>query len=227
MAAIVVAVVVPAVWSHLESRRRELHSTAFYNLKMIAISLHNYAQATKGPLPPAYTTDKHGKPLLSWRVLILPYLEQDELYRQFHLDEPWDSQHNKKLIAAMPDYYRDPGGRLVAEGKTHYLAVRGKNTVFPGKEPVRFSDITDGTGSTIMLVEVSDPRAVIWTKPDDFQYDENNPLKGLAGRWSGGFHAAIADARTVFLPDSIDPKTLNAFFTRNGGETIELWRYGL
>ena len=117
-------------------------------------------------------------------MLILPFIEQDALYKQFHLDEPWDSEHNKQLIAKMPPEYKSPNSKVSGEGKTNYLTVRGPQSVFPGKKALSFQDIPDGTSNTIMTVEVTDDRAVIWTKPDDFEYDPQDPLKGLVGFWS-------------------------------------------
>jgi hypothetical protein len=75
------------------------------NLKAIGLALYNYADAHGGTLPPAYVADAHGRPLYSWRVLILPYIEQRPLYDRFHLDEPWDSPNNRTLIASMPFTY--------------------------------------------------------------------------------------------------------------------------
>ena len=155
------------------------------NMKMIMLAMHNYHDANKR-FPPAYKADKEGKPLLSWRVLILPMIEQADLYNQFHLDEPWDSENNKKLIAKMPAEYRSPNSKA-GEGKTNYLTVRGENTVFPGKQGVRIADITDGTSFTIAIVEASDEKAVIWTKPDDFEYRQGKSAKRPCGPASGRF----------------------------------------
>jgi prepilin-type processing-associated H-X9-DG protein len=189
------------------------------NLKQIALAMMNYENANR-TFPPAYTTDKSGKPLLSWRVHMLPFMEGANVYEQFHLDEPWDSDHNKKLIAQMPDVYKAPGSKVAGQGKTNYLTVRGPHTVFPGKEKIGIAQITDGTSNTIMTVEVSDQKAVIWTKPDDFQYDEKDPLAGLVGLRPGGFNVGMADGSVRFIQASIDPETLKALFTRDGGERI-------
>lgn len=190
------------------------------NMRTIALALHNYHDANR-TLPPAYKADKEGKPLLSWRVLILPFVEEDALYKEFHLDEPWDSEHNKTLIARMPDVYKSPASKVSGEGKTNYLTVRGPQSVFPGQKAVNFAQIPDGMSKTIMTVEVDDDRAVIWTKPDDFQYDPNDPMKGLGGLWPGGFIAGFADGAVRFLWSTIDAKTLDALFTRNGKEPVE------
>jgi len=191
-------------------------AAASNNLKQIGRAMHNYHDATKA-FPPAYKGDKNGKPLLSWRVLILPYLGRDDLYRQFHLDEPWDSEHNIQLVAQMPAVYRSPNSAMRVQGKTGCLTVRGEKTVFPGGKGIRITDVVDGTANTIMIVQVPDERAVTWTKPDDFEYDESNPIKGLVDTKSDGFQAAFVDGRVRLLPSSIDPKVLKALFTRNGG----------
>lgn len=189
------------------------------NMKQIGLAMHNHADAMK-KFPPAFKADKDGKPLLSWRVLILPYLEEGELYKQFHLDEPWDSEHNKKLINTMPDVYRSPGSAAGA-GKTNYLTVRGEKTAFPGDKGLKIMDIRDGTSNTIMVVEASDEKAVPWTKPDDFEYDEKDPIKGLVGLQPDAFLALFVDGSVQTIKKSIDAKALNAFFTRDGREPVD------
>jgi hypothetical protein len=188
------------------------------NMKQIGLAMHNYHDAYK-TFPPAFKADKDGKPLLSWRVLILPLLEQDILFRQFHLDEPWDSEHNKALLDKMPGVYRSPGSKAGA-GMTNYLTVRSEKTIFSGSKGARIADIRDGTSNTIMLVEASDEKAVPWTKPDDFEYDENEPIKGLVGLQENGFLALMADGSVRLIGNSINPSLLNALFTRNSGEPI-------
>jgi len=215
---------VPADKFKLQTAAQVTHDSAernqsINNLKMIALAMHSYAQA-RGSFPPAYRADKDGKPLLSWRVLILPYLQRNDLYMQFHLDEPWDSEHNKQLIAKMPQEYRSPRSKVSDEWKTNYLTVRGEGTVFPGKTAIGFAEIKDGLSNTIMAVEVADDKAVVWTKPDDFEYDQQDPMKGLVGLWPDGFIAALADGSVRFVWSSIAPSDLKAFFTRNGGEKI-------
>ena len=214
-APVAVALLVPAVQRARAAARR---AQSMNNLKQIGLAMHNHHDSFKG-FPAAYSTDKEGKPLLSWRVKILPFLEAKALYDQFHLDEPWDSEHNKKLIPLMPPVYMAPGS-IAGPGKTNYLTVRGPNTVFPGGKGVSFADIRDGTSNTIMAVEVSDQKAVIWTKPDDFEYDEKNPVAGLVGLRPGGFNAAFCDGSVRFLSAGIDPETLKLLFTRNDGKVV-------
>ncbi len=187
-------------------------------MKQIGLALHNYHDVYK-TFPPAYTTDEDGKPLLSWRVLILPYLEEGPLYDQFHLDEPWDSEHNKRLIPLMPQAYRPPDSKA-EPGRTNYLGVDGKQGIFSGDKPTGFVDIRDGSSNTIMVVEAGDPAAVIWTKPDDFQPDPENPKRGLLGLRRGGFNAGFADGSVLFLSEMIDDEALRAMFTRDGAEAV-------
>jgi prepilin-type processing-associated H-X9-DG protein len=220
-APVLAGLILPAVQKARESARRMQSQN---NMKQMALAMLNYESAM-GSLPAAYVADKNtGKPLLSWRVTILPYIEQDGLYRQFHLDEPWDSEHNKKLLEMMPQVYRHPDSRA-APGMTNYLTVRGKDTVFPGKEGVKVSQITDGMSNTIMAVEVSDGKAVPWTKPDDFNYDEKNPAAGLGGLFPGGFNAMFCDGSVRFISNAIDAETLRNLFNRNDGQVIDTSKF--
>jgi hypothetical protein len=169
--------------------------------------------------PPAASFTPDGKPLLSWRVLILPQLDQRQLYEQFHLNESWDSPHNRTLIAKIPDVYRLPYSKLKDPGKTNDVLPIGPGTVFGGKEPMTFPDIKDGTANTILAVEVDDEHAVVWTKPDDLPYNPKEPLNGFRGM-KNGFAALFCDASVHFLALTIDPNTLRALFTAAGGERV-------
>ncbi len=191
------------------------------NLKQIGLAMHNYHDRHKS-LPSAYTVDKAGKPLLSWRVLILPYLDQEALYKEFHLDEPWDSEHNRTIIDRMPPTYRCPGGgsRRADQSKTTYLTPRGKATIFPGAEGIKIPKITDGTSNTIFVVDASNDRAVTWTRPDDWDIDSKLDLKGIFGHHPGGTPFSFADGSVRFIKDSVAPGVLEKLITRDGGEVI-------
>jgi RNA polymerase sigma factor (sigma-70 family) len=185
------------------------------NLKQIGIAMHNYHESF-GALPAHAIYSKEGKPLLSWRVAILPYLDQDELYKEFHLDEPWDSEHNRKLLDKMPKVYGVKGN------ETHYRVFVGKGAAFEGKEGTKFSTFTDGLSNTILMIE--GPDTVPWTKPDDYEYDPKKPLPklGTGKPFKNGINVAIADESVRMLPNNIAEKTLRAAITRNGGENIDL-----
>jgi hypothetical protein len=196
--------------------------TAEDQLKQLAIAMHSHAETYKGRFPAVANFDKQGKPLLSWRVQLLPFVGEKELYQQFHLDETWDSPHNRELIARMPHIYRGPNHKLNREGKTIYLAPVGKDVAFSGgPEGARMpADFPDGTANTILLVEAGDDQAVVWTRPDDLKYNPAQPEKGLGGHFAGGFLVALADGTARFVPSTISKKTLEGAFTRSGGEVL-------
>ncbi len=188
------------------------------NLKQTGLAILNYESANK-QLPAQAKYDAEGKPLLSWRVLVLPYQEEMELYKQFHLDEPWDSEHNKALIDKMPAVYRHP--KLNDPSKTVYQAVVGKGCAFDGKKGLKLSSFTDGTSNTILVVEVAPDKAVPWTKPEDWEMNPKDPLAGLGGAFGGGiFNALFCDGHVQAFTNAIDPTVFKAMCTRNGGERI-------
>jgi prepilin-type processing-associated H-X9-DG protein len=189
------------------------------NLKQVGLALHNYHDV-HGSFPPAYLKTRDGKPGLSWRVAILPFIEQQALYDQFHLDEPWDSAHNKALIEKMPRIYADPQSAVAGEGKTVYLAPRGEATILRGAEGLKIQEITDGTSNTIMVAQGNDESAVIWTKPDDWELGDMPTLDPLTGLYPNGFNALFADGSVKFLKDTLNLDIFRALLTRNGGEVI-------
>ena len=199
----------------------EAKRASMNDLKLIGLAMHNYYFANKHfPLPASRTPD--GKPLLSWRVHILPYLDQMSLYKQFHLDEPWDSQHNRALVEKMPSVYRLAISKS-ERGRTNYLLPVGNGAAFDAERPTEFKDIRDGTSNTIMVLTVDDEHAAIWTKPDDWLFDRKHPTEGLGRFFEGGFTATICDgsARWFAWPEnSHDVARLRAMFTRAGGEVI-------
>lgn len=200
-----------------ESARR---SQCTNNLKQIALAMHNYA-STHNSLPPAYRKTSEGKPGLSWRVLILPYLDQAPLYQEFHLDEPWDSPHNKALIARMPQVYRCPSQPGGPESKTTYIVPRGDRTMFPGAEGVKFTEVTDGTSNTILTIDAGAANAVVWTKPDDWEVGAGPAIEKPVGPHGNGLVAAFADGSVRYLAPTLDAMILRALVTRDGGEVID------
>ncbi len=214
---VLVALLLPPVQAAREAARR---NQAANELKQIGIAMLNYHDQFKH-YPARAIYDNQGKPLLSWRVTILPYLEQEALCKEFHLDEPWDSEHNRKLIERMPAVYANPNYPLT-DMKTVYLAIVGDGTVFEGKEGIAIRKITDGTSKTALVVEADADRAVIWTKPDDFEFDGNRPLAGLGHLRPGVFSTLFADASVHFVSNDIDPNILRAVFTFAGREPVTL-----
>jgi hypothetical protein len=159
-----------------------------------------------------------GTPLYSWRVLILPYIEQDELYQKFHLDEPWDSSHNIRLLDRMPRTYAAPEYKRSKVPAYHTVVhvFVGPGTAFEGPGGVAIQDFPDGTSNTLLLVEAGDP--VPWTKPEDIAYAPDRPLPPLPGLFKDGFRACMADGSRRFVRTGIREDALRAAITRNGGE---------
>jgi hypothetical protein len=189
------------------------------NLKQLGIAMHNY-ESTHGQLPPSAIVSKDGKRLLSWRVLLLPYLEEDKLFKQFKLDEPWDSDHNKKLLARMPRVYAPTLAKKVQPGATPFQVFTGPGTIFPGNRGSQITDITDGTSNTILIVEAAS--AVPWTKPEDLPFDPKKPLPRLGGRFEAGFLLALADGSVFLGKKDFDQDILRSCITASGGEVVDL-----
>jgi hypothetical protein len=193
------------------------------HLKQLAIAMHNYHDVYK-QFPPAAIYSAQGRPLLSWRVALLPFLDPSErnaaLYKQFHLDEAWDSPHNKPLIAKMPDIFAPRSAQVREQGKTTLLVPVGKQTIFGLKEGVPIRDITDGTSNTILIVDADEPQAVVWTKPDDLNVDGVDVRQALFGSRKDGFRCAMADGSAHFIPTEFSTEQLHALLTRNGGEPV-------
>ena len=205
----------PAMQAIAKMRAAAARMQSMNNLKQIGLAMHNYHDVYR-TFPPAANV-KNGKPLLSWRVHVLPFLEQQKLYKQFKLDEPWDSPHNKKLIAKMPPVYRATHSKA-APGKTVYLVPVGKKMAFvPGSKGQKISEFRDGTSNTILAVDVDDAKAVIWTKPDDLTVNPKSPLDGL-GKDRGMFNALFADGSVQVISRDVNAEVLYGLFTRNGGE---------
>ena len=188
--------------------------TSTNNLKQFGIAWHAYHGDYNG-FPPNIR-DKDGKALLSWRVQILPYVERQALYNEFKLDEPWDSEHNKPLIEKMPKLFAPVRGKAEA-GHTFYQSFSGGGSVL-SNEKRSIANITDGTSNTIVVVEAG--TAVIWTKPDDIEYDPKKPVPKVGGMFNGHFHALYADGSVRFLDRAIKEADLRAFITVAGGEVV-------
>jgi hypothetical protein len=181
--------------------------------------MHNYHDV-HGRFPPAAVRGPDGKALLSWRVALLPFISQEELYKQFKLDESWDSPHNIQLLSQMPSIYGPYKGKPPADGMTYYQVFVGPGTVFEGPEGLTFQDISDGTSNTILIVEAWDP--VPWTKPEDLPFSPKGPLPRLGGIVKdGNSRAVFADGSVHDLGQDIKEETIRAFITCNGNEKIE------
>jgi prepilin-type processing-associated H-X9-DG protein len=183
-------IIMPAVRAVRERARRMVCPN---NLKQIGLAMYNYHEHY-GCFPAAATFDDRGMPLLSWRVTILPFMEQESLYREFHLNEPWFSPHNKTLLGKMPAAFACPRnqGREGWTEMSAYEVIVGPQTMFTGgTSGVRRDDVTDGTDKTILVVETND--LAPWTAPHDVAFASASSLGTCGSGHPGGLNAAMAD----------------------------------
>jgi prepilin-type processing-associated H-X9-DG protein len=222
---VLVALLLPSV----QAPRSGSRSPCTNNLKQIGIALLNYLDQRRS-FPPANVADEHGRPLHSWRVLILPYAEDVELRnlsKQYRFDEPWNGPNNRKLAEAMPTLFRCPNTKA-DDNETSYVAVVGPATVWPGDKRVRLHDARDGTSRTIMVVEIADS-GINWLEPRDLPFEQAvqgiNPPHvklSISSGHPGGANVAFCDSSVHFLSDDIPPETLRALLTRHGGEEVKI-----
>lgn len=200
-----------------KARMAATRSRTANNLKQIMLAMYNYHDTYNG-FPPAAICDKNGKPLLSWRVALLPFIEQDNLYKQFRLDEPWDSEHNKKLLALMPQIYAVPNATKPGDTLTHFRIFHGNGAALELKKNIKLFDYRDGTSNTAVVFETEE--GVEWTKPDLMEYDPQKPLPKFGKSSPDGFWVAMGDGSVRFLKKTTPQMTLRALITRSGGEVI-------
>ena len=236
----------PAMWLRgavTQARAASNRSSCNCQLKQFGLAFHNYHD-TYGTFPPAFVLGPDGRKWHSWRVLILPMLEQSPLYDEYKFDEPWDGPNNRKLLAKMPDVFACPArpceakpavvmsiGVLAcsdepspsaANGYTSYAAVLGKDCAFRGVKPVNVKEITDGISSTLLIGECTRTK-IPWTKPEDIEIAIHPTLgdpKGFSGPHDGGSHFLVADGTVKFIITTTPQAIVDALFTRNGGELI-------
>jgi hypothetical protein len=200
---------------HESKHAAEAAGRSHDNLMQIGGAMFKYYEANEHFPPAIYSKD--GKPLLSWRVAILPYLGLNNLYEEFHLDEPWDSPHNIKLSAIAVAVYLPTNSKsnMTPDKKsfiTQYVVPVGPGTVFEGKEGMSKKEINGGR--TILALEVDEDGAVIWTKPDDLPYDPQTPNKGLSKKY--GFYALYVNGRVEPVQSSTAADELRALFSASG-----------
>jgi Protein of unknown function (DUF1559) len=197
---------------------------ALNNLKQIGLALKNYHD-DHGRFPPSAVYSPDGRPLYSWRVLILPYLDQKDLYDEFNLNEAWDSPQNRKLLVRRPGVY-DPVGIDVERSLTYSQVFVGEGAAFEGRQGMPLADFPDGPERTLLVVEASVP--VPWTSPIDLPYRPATQLPPLGGVFKGrsgvfgygavdGCNVVFANAMARFIPRAaLTQPALSALITRNG-----------
>lgn len=211
--ALAMALMLPASGAAYEVR----HASCYTNLRRIALALHNYHEEY-GCFPSAYIADNDGKPMHSWRALILPYLDGEmynALYKRYDFNEPWDGPNNKKLLAACPESYVCPHAlpaRTPGMTTTSYVAVVGPDAAWPGPKSASFRDgrLHGKTATTVMVIEVPASAGIQWTEPRDLSLDT---LRATGQRpFEPVVHETAANDHLFYHYDVIGPPRASVAF---------------
>ncbi|WP_442511008.1 DUF1559 domain-containing protein [Novipirellula sp. SH528] len=214
---ILVALMLPAVQAAREAARRMQCSN---NIKQIGLALHNYHSAYN-TLPPAYTVDANGRPMHSWRSIILPFMEQQGLHERIDFSKPWDAPENLAVAQTVVPQYSCPSS-VVDPTMTTYVAVVHPQGIMSGATPTKFRQVVDGLSNTLMVVEADTGNAVNWMSPDDIDL-QAFLASGTArdhGGHIGGAHVLMGDGAVQFVTDSMDQNLRKALVTKDGNEDL-------
>ncbi|QDU06666.1 DUF1559 domain-containing protein [Gimesia aquarii] len=197
----------------------KVKKSAVENMKQIGLAFHNFHDSfTRFPPADAHLVD--GKPLLSWRVHMLPFLGQAELYKQFNLKEPWDSPQNKALLSKMPAIYTCDG--ISKPGYTSIMTFSGKDTPFTGGQGPQLRKFTDGSSNTILFVQAGPNKAVPWTQPIDLPLNAANPISVLGQSANGEFLCTLADGAVKKISSGTPAQILKNAIQPNDGNPAPL-----
>jgi hypothetical protein len=207
------------------SRRAPRRVQCMNNLRQIGLAMQNY-HSEYGCLPPAYIADAQGRPLHSWRLLLLPYLDQGEVYNRLKLNEPWGSPHNRSVLKEedAAQQFHCPSAQNPKD-ETSYVMIVGPGTISDGPHSVRLKDIKDGSSNTIMVVEIENS-GIHWAEPRDLDFkDMSFQINDPNGKGIGSYHPQIAnvlfsDGSVRPISNEIDPKLLKSIITINGKEDV-------
>lgn len=211
----------------MKSREAAMQTVCRGRLGQLLMALHNYHD-TYGSFPPAYLADADGKPMHSWRVLVLPFLDEADVYRRYRFDEPWNSPHNAALAKLVPGsiFHCPDSPDLDDTTLTDYVVIVGPDTVFPGPLTTSLNDFHDGTDNTILVAEIA-RSDIHWMEPRDLSTDQmsfqvNDPQRpSISSLHPLGPGVIFADSIGAYrLGPSIRPTTLKALTTINGSEPV-------
>jgi hypothetical protein len=219
LAAIPIAIALMPLFepSHRPSRRSECKNA----LKQIGLALHNYHDAYDS-FPPAYIADEHGRPMHSWRVLILPFLDAHDLYTRYDFSVPWNHPHNRYVLEHMPDVFHCPSDESHPEHATNYFAAFGPDCVFNAISPTPIREMTDGTSDTILVGEAVGLN-VPWTMPADIDIEQHpriNEPGGFGSAHELGAHFLLGDGSVRYIQETLSEEILRNLFRRNDGNMI-------
>jgi hypothetical protein len=209
----------PSIQGAREAARRNQCAA---NLQRIGVAMQSY-YADFGCFPPAYLADSKGRPQHSWRALLLPYLDPP-LAAQYRLDEPWDGPNNSLLTSRIPAVYRCPSDSLSDQSNTtDYVVINGGGAIFDGPKCTKASEITDGTGSTLLVVEIVDS-GIVWLEPRDLRIEQLvggvNAADEVSSNHPAGANVLTADGKVHFIAEGRSGGEVQALATKAGGEPV-------
>jgi hypothetical protein len=223
VALIALVLVVVVVVCRPALRERDRANCAGLHMTPILFAIAEYSHA-HGSLPPAYISDKKGRPMHSWRVLILPYLGYGNLYERYNFKEPWDSPSNHLLAKEMPREYRCPASSGQSDTATNYVAVIGSSTPWPGERAVRNDEFEVDETATPLLVEIAESD-IDWMSPRDMAFEQAikgvnvDPSGGISSNHPGGAYVGFIDGFVSFLYDDVVGDDLRRLLTLRGMNT--------
>jgi Protein of unknown function (DUF1559) len=224
VAGVLLGLMAMCVLPNIESRTPGRRAQCQNNLRQISIALQNYHDVYKS-FPPAYVADANGRPMHSWRVLILPFLEQQSLYDVYRFDEPWNGPNNRQLASTALKIFECPADGNHGKGQTSYVAVVGPGTAWPGTKRIDVADIKDGLSNTVLVVEVHNS-GIHWMEPRDLDASlmpmtiNAKSGKGISSGHPSCAQAARADGSVFALDENTPAATVRAMLTIAGGEKV-------
>jgi hypothetical protein len=213
-------------------RAKQLRGACADNLERIGLALKAYEEA-HGCLPPAYFADANGKPMHSWRVIILPYLgaAERQLHAGYDYSKPWDAPENAMVLRQMPAVYACPAdSNALSMKETNYMVVVGSGTMFPGNSSRRRYEVTDSWDNTILVVEIAS-RGVAWTEPKDLDFAALNltvndgSRRSIGGNHEEGANVLLGDYKTILLEKDSSREYVEGLLTTSGGEQTEAMEF--
>ena len=197
------------------------------NLRQISLAMQNYAHENMH-FPPAYIADETGKPIHSWRVLLLPHLGSEDLFMRYSFDEPWNGPNNSKLHDEVVSVYQCPSASRGEQGSnSNYVLTTGKGTAFDGGHETTGAEVVDGLSNTVLVVEVPNSNTH-WMEPVDLPLDEalarfSDPDKAeQCCNHPGTFNISLMDGSTHSIGFPISAENLKALITIDGGEIVNI-----
>jgi type II secretory pathway pseudopilin PulG len=213
------ALLLPAVSAARDAARQ---TASRNNLMQIGLGIHNYHDVYN-TLPAPMLPDKDGRPSISWRVSLLPFIEQTPLFDRYDSNNPWDAPSNAFVRSQRLKIYESPTAGEKTPGKTNYVVVVGQNTAFRPNQNTNFGKIVDGTSNTIFVLEIANSD-IEWSEPRDLDLNTlvfaKSAPPGAKNVVVAGTYVLLGDGSTVRLPRELTVEQLKKYLNPSDGEVL-------